>query len=72
MFIQTEETPNPATLKFLPGREVMERGTADFAAADKAARSPLAQSLFARGRRARVPRQRFRHRHQGRDSDWPA
>ena len=46
MFIQTEETPNPATLKFLPGRSVMERGTADFDAADKAARSPLAESLF--------------------------
>ena len=37
MFIQTEETPNPATLKFLPGRVVMERGTADFDAADRAA-----------------------------------
>jgi Fe-S cluster biogenesis protein NfuA len=46
MFIQTEETPNPATLKFLPGRVVMERGTADFDSADKAARSPLAESLF--------------------------
>jgi Fe-S cluster biogenesis protein NfuA len=46
MFIQTEETPNPATLKFLPGRVVMERGTVDFDAADKAARSPLAESLF--------------------------
>ena len=46
MFIQTEETPNPATLKFLPGRVVMERGTADFDAVDKAARSPLAESLF--------------------------
>lgn len=46
MFIQTEETPNPATLKFLPGRVVMERGTADFDAAEKAARSPLAESLF--------------------------
>jgi len=46
MFIQTEETPNPATLKFLPGRVVMERGTADFDSADKAQRSPLAESLF--------------------------
>jgi Fe-S cluster biogenesis protein NfuA len=46
MFIQTEETPNPATLKFLPGRVVMERGTADFDSADKTARSPLAESLF--------------------------
>jgi Fe-S cluster biogenesis protein NfuA len=46
MFIQTEETPNPATLKFLPGRDVMESGTADFASADIAARSPLAERLF--------------------------
>jgi Fe-S cluster biogenesis protein NfuA len=48
MFIQTELTPNPATLKFLPGRTVMERGTADFPDADAAAaRSPLAERLFA-------------------------
>lgn len=47
MFIQTEATPNPATLKFLPGRTVMEQGTADFRTADEAAISPLAQSLFA-------------------------
>ena len=46
MFIQTEETPNPATLKFLPGRAVMEQGTADFAGAEVAARSPLAERLF--------------------------
>ena len=37
MFIETEGTPNPATLKFLPGREVMGAGTADFAHADAAA-----------------------------------
>lgn len=47
MFIQTEATPNPATLKFLPGRIVMPSGTADFPNAESAARSPLAQSLFA-------------------------
>lgn len=48
MFIQTEETPNPATLKFLPGREVMASGVADFTSAENAAtRSPLATSLFA-------------------------
>jgi Fe-S cluster biogenesis protein NfuA len=47
MFIQTETTPNPATLKFLPGRSVMESGTAHFVAADEAARSPLAERLFA-------------------------
>jgi Fe-S cluster biogenesis protein NfuA len=46
MFIQTEQTPNPATLKFLPGRPVMDKGTADFAAPDKAGRSPLATRLF--------------------------
>ncbi|HEY4134502.1 MAG TPA: NifU family protein [Alphaproteobacteria bacterium] len=47
MFIQTEQTPNPATLKFLPGREVMESGTADFPSAETAGRSPLATALFA-------------------------
>lgn len=46
MFVQTEQTPNPATLKFLPGQTVMERGTADFRAADEAQRSPLAGRLF--------------------------
>lgn len=46
MFIQTEQTPNPATLKFLPGREVMSAGTADFPNADAAKRSPLAERLF--------------------------
>ena len=46
MFIQTEQTPNPATLKFLPGRPVMDKGTADFAAPDGAGRSPLAKRLF--------------------------
>ena len=46
MFIETEGTPNPATMKFLPGREVLGTSTADFAAADTAARSPLATSLF--------------------------
>jgi len=46
MFIETEGTPNPATLKFLPGRDVMGPGTADFAAPDAASRSPLAAALF--------------------------
>lgn len=46
MFIQTETTPNPATLKFLPGRDVMATGTADFADRAAAGRSPLAQRLF--------------------------
>ena len=47
MFIQTEPTPNPATLKFLPGRTVLETGTADFPDRDTAGRSPLASRLFA-------------------------
>ncbi len=46
MFIETEGTPNPATLKFLPGREVMGLSTADFAGPASAARSPLASALF--------------------------
>jgi len=46
MFIETEGTPNPATLKFLPGREVMGLTTADFASAASAGRSPLAGALF--------------------------
>ncbi len=47
MFIQTESTPNPATLKFLPGQSVLETGTADFVTADKAVNSPLAMRIFA-------------------------
>ena len=47
MFIQTEATPNPATLKFLPGKEVLAEGTADFRDAEAAAQaSPLAGKLF--------------------------
>ena len=46
MFIQTEQTPNPATLKFLPGRDVMTSGTADFTDPDAARRSPVAERLF--------------------------
>lgn len=47
MFIQTESTPNPATLKFLPGQTVLELGTADFISADSAEASPLASRIFA-------------------------
>ena len=54
MFIETEGTPNPATLKFLPGRDVMGTGTADFAGPDLAGRSPLATALFALPGVARV------------------
>jgi Fe-S cluster biogenesis protein NfuA len=46
MFIQTEATPNPATLKFLPGRPVLETGTLDLRGAGEAAQSPLAERLF--------------------------
>ena len=46
MFIQTEATPNPATLKFLPGRAVLDNGTLDIRDADQAAQSPLAERLF--------------------------
>ena len=47
MFIQTETTPNPATLKFLPGKVVLEEGTADFRDAETAGEaSPLAARLF--------------------------
>jgi Fe-S cluster biogenesis protein NfuA len=46
MFIQTEATPNPATLKFLPGRPVLENGTLDMRDRAEAASSPLAERLF--------------------------
>ena len=46
MFIQTEATPNPATLKFIPGRVVLDGGTLEFANREAAARSPLAERLF--------------------------
>jgi Fe-S cluster biogenesis protein NfuA len=46
MFIQTEATPNPATLKFLPGRPVLEKGTLDLRQPEEAAQSPLAERLF--------------------------
>ena len=47
MFIQTESTPNPATLKFLPGQTVLAAGTADFPRAENADASPLARRIFA-------------------------
>ena len=46
MFIQTEVTPNPATLKFLPGRDVLGQGTTEFNDPAEAAASPLAERLF--------------------------
>ena len=49
MLIETEATPNPATLKFLPGRTVMDGGTRDFATPEEAEASPLAEALFGLG-----------------------
>ena len=49
MFIETETTPNPATLKFLPGQQVMPSGTRDFASPEDAEASPLAEALFDTG-----------------------
>ena len=49
MLIETEMTPNPATLKFLPGQLVMDSGTRDFADPEEAAASPLAEALFGLG-----------------------
>ncbi len=49
MLIETETTPNPATLKFLPGAPVMEAGTRDFASPEEAEASPLAEALFSLG-----------------------
>lgn len=46
MFIQTEETPNPLTLKFLPGREVLKNGSVDYRSEEEASNSPLASALF--------------------------
>jgi len=49
MFIQTESTPNPATLKFMPGQQVLDMGTADFPSEAAAGSSPLAKRIFAVG-----------------------
>ena len=49
MLIQTEPTPNPATLKFLPGETVMSAGTRDFATPEEAEASPLAEAIFSTG-----------------------
>jgi Fe-S cluster biogenesis protein NfuA len=46
MFIQTEATPNPATLKFIPGRQVLDQGTLEFRDPSEAKTSPLASRLF--------------------------
>lgn len=72
MFIQTEETPNPATMKFLPGRVVLEQGSRDFRDIDAAAASPLAKRLFALGGVGGVfLGQDFVSVTKGQDLDWP-
>ena len=66
MFIQTEATPNPEVLKFLPGRELLPGGSREFADPAEAAASPLARALFGlRRRHAGLLRRRLPDRHQG-------
>jgi Fe-S cluster biogenesis protein NfuA len=71
MFIQTETTPNPAVLKFLPGRELMASGTREFHDADEASASPLAEALFDLGGIKRVFfGQEFLTVTKAEDQDW--
>jgi Fe-S cluster biogenesis protein NfuA len=71
MFIQTETTPNPAVLKFLPGRELMASGTREFHDAEEAAASPLAEALFDLGGVKRVFfGQEFLTVTKAEDQDW--
>ena len=49
MFLETQTTPNPATLKFLPGQKVMESGSREFTSYEEASASPLAEALFSHG-----------------------
>ena len=73
MFIETEDTPNPATLKFLPGRDVMGARTADFASAEAAVPSPLATALFELPGVSRVfLGADFITVTKGEDAEWPS
>lgn len=54
MFIKTQDTPNPNTLKFLPGQFVMEEGVAEFTTKEQASASPLAEQIFSLGEIKRV------------------
>jgi Fe-S cluster biogenesis protein NfuA len=73
MFIQTEETPNPATMKFLPGREVLGQGTLDIGSIKDAAQSPLAERLFGiEGVRAVFLGSDFITVTKAEDKNWPA
>ncbi len=72
MFIQTENTPNPATIKFLPGQTILAAGTADFQDAGSAGASPLAQRLFSlQGVRAVFLGSDFVSVTKNADTDWP-
>jgi Fe-S cluster biogenesis protein NfuA len=72
MFIQTEETPNPATMKFLPGREVMGQGTLEIKDARAASASPMAEALFAiEGVRGVFLAKDFITVTKAGDKDWP-
>lgn len=72
MFIQTEETPNPATMKFLPGCEIMGEGTLDIADASGAAASPLAEALFEiEGVKGVFLGRDFVTVTKGKDKEWP-
>lgn len=72
MFIQTEKTPNPETLKFLPGRPVLEAGTAEFRSYEEAMPSPLARALFNMGSVVSVFYGRdFISVTKSTDADWP-
>jgi len=72
MFIQTEETPNPATMKFLPGREVMVQGTLEITDAKGATASPLAEALFSiEGVKGVFLAREFITVTKTADKDWP-
>lgn len=72
MFIQTEETPNPATMKFLPGREVLVEGVLDITDAKAAAASPLAEALFAiEGVKGVLLSREFITVTKSAEKDWP-
>lgn len=73
MFIETETTPNPATLKFLPGEQVMTAGTREFTSPEDAEASPLAQALFDTGEVTGVLFGRdFVAVTAGEGADWPS
>jgi Fe-S cluster biogenesis protein NfuA len=71
MFIQTEATPNPATIKFLPGQTILEKGSMDFQSVESAKEAPLAQRLFTlQGVKAVFFGQDFVSVTKDEDTDW--